>query len=47
MDVVFNQGGSQKAQASRYFNESEALAQGISSKTMRWVKILFNSIRNL
>ncbi|KAH8354330.1 hypothetical protein KR084_008139 [Drosophila pseudotakahashii] len=35
MDVVFNQGGSQKAQASRYFNESEALAQGISSKTMR------------
>nr|AAO41456.1 RE20724p [Drosophila melanogaster] len=35
MDVVFNQGGSHKAQASRYFNESEALAQGISSKTMR------------
>ncbi|XP_017046456.1 transcription elongation factor B polypeptide 3 [Drosophila ficusphila] len=35
MDVVFNQGGSQKSQASRYFNESEALAQGISSKTMR------------
>ncbi|XP_017072553.1 transcription elongation factor B polypeptide 3 [Drosophila eugracilis] len=35
MDVVFNQGGSHKPQASRYFNESEALAQGISSKTMR------------
>ncbi|XP_052836174.1 transcription elongation factor B polypeptide 3 [Drosophila gunungcola] len=35
MDVVFNQGGSQKAQAARHFNESEALAQGISSKTMR------------
>ncbi|XP_039490582.1 transcription elongation factor B polypeptide 3 [Drosophila santomea] len=34
MDVVFNQGGSHRAQASR-FNESEALAQGISSKTMR------------
>lgn len=35
MDVVFNQGGSQRPQPSRYFNESEALAQGISSKTMR------------
>ncbi|XP_016989175.1 transcription elongation factor B polypeptide 3 [Drosophila rhopaloa] len=35
MDVVFNQGGTQRAQAARYFNESEALAQGISSKTMR------------
>ncbi|KAH8292014.1 hypothetical protein KR054_003481 [Drosophila jambulina] len=34
MDVVFNQGGTQRSQASR-FNESEALAQGISSKTMR------------
>ncbi|KAH8236782.1 hypothetical protein KR026_010830 [Drosophila bipectinata] len=35
MDVVFNQGGSHRPQPSRYFNESEALAQGISSKTMR------------
>ncbi|KAH8356451.1 hypothetical protein KR200_004719 [Drosophila serrata] len=34
MDVVFNQGGTQRSQTSR-FNESEALAQGISSKTMR------------
>ncbi|XP_034662819.1 transcription elongation factor B polypeptide 3 isoform X2 [Drosophila subobscura] len=36
MDVVFNHGGgSHKPSAARYFNESEALAAGISSKTMR------------
>ncbi|XP_022220825.2 transcription elongation factor B polypeptide 3 [Drosophila obscura] len=36
MDVVFNHsGGTQKPSAARYFNESEALAAGISSKTMR------------
>ncbi|KAH8382674.1 hypothetical protein KR009_004812 [Drosophila setifemur] len=35
MDVVFNQGVTPKPAASRYFNESEALAHGISSKTMR------------
>lgn len=38
MDVVFNHGlGNNAPKAHRNFNESEALAAGISSKTMRLV----------